>query len=52
MPGLKKVQSLTVQVHKEVSRLISNLHPALLDTLGLVPAVRQYAETRLQPTGN
>jgi signal transduction histidine kinase len=47
--GMKKVQSLTVQVHKEVSRLISNLHPALLDTLGLVPAVRQYAETRLQP---
>ncbi len=47
--GLKKVQALTVQVHNEVSRLISNLHPALLDTLGLVPAVRQYAETRLQP---
>jgi signal transduction histidine kinase len=47
--GLKKVQSLTVQVHQEVSRLISNLHPALLDTLGLVPAVRQYAESRLQP---
>ncbi len=47
--GLKKVQALTVQVHKEVSRLISNLRPALLDTLGLVPAVRQYAETILQP---
>ena len=47
--GLKKVQALTVQVHNEVSRLISNLHPALLDTLGMVPAVRQYAETRLQP---
>ena len=47
--GLKKVQALTVQVHNEVSRLISNLHPALLDTLGLVPAVRQYAETRLKP---
>jgi len=47
--GLKKVQALTVQVHKEVSRLISDLRPALLDTLGLVPAVRQHAETRLQP---
>ena len=47
--GLKKVQSLTVQVHREVSRIISDLHPALLDTLGLVPAVRQCAETRLQP---
>lgn len=47
--GLKKVQSLTVQVHNEISRLISNLHPALLDTLGLVAAVRQHAENRLQP---
>ena len=47
--GLKKVQSLTVQVHSEVSRLIADLRPALLDTLGLVPAVRQHAETRLQP---
>ena len=47
--GLKKVQALTVQVHNEVSRLISNLHPALLDTLGLVPAVRQHTEARLQP---
>jgi signal transduction histidine kinase len=47
--GLKKVQSLTVQVHNEVSRVISNLHPALLDTLGLVAAIRQHAENRLQP---
>ena len=47
--GLKKVQSLTVQVHKEVSRVISNLHPAVLDTLGLVAAARQYAKDRLQP---
>lgn len=47
--GLKKVQALTVQVHNEVSRLISNLRPALLDTLGLMPAVRQYAETSLHP---
>jgi signal transduction histidine kinase len=46
--GLKKVQSLTVQVHKEVSRVISNLHPAVLDTLGLVAAVRQHAKSRLQ----
>ena len=49
--GLKKVQSLTVQVHSEVSRLIADLRPALLDTLGLVPAVRQHAEARLQPLG-
>jgi len=48
---LKKVQSLTVQVHIEVSRLIADLRPTLLDTLGLVPAVRQHAENRLQPLG-
>jgi signal transduction histidine kinase len=47
--GLKKVQSLTVQVHKEVSRVISNLHPTVLDTLGLVAAVRQHAKNTLQP---
>ena len=47
--GLKKVQSLTVQVHKEVSRVISNLHPTVLDTLGLAAAVRQHAKNSLQP---
>jgi signal transduction histidine kinase len=46
---LKKVQSLTVQVHKEVSRVISNLHPTVLDTLGLVAAARQHAKNTLQP---
>lgn len=45
---LKKVHSLTVQVHTEISRLIANLHPPLLDTLGLVPAIRQHAESSLR----
>lgn len=49
--GLKKVHSLTVQVHTEVSRLIADLHPSLLDTLGLVPAVRRHAESSLRPLG-
>jgi signal transduction histidine kinase len=48
---LKKVQSLAVHVHKEVSRVITNLHPALLDTLGLVPAIRRHAESSLRPLG-
>ena len=48
---LKKVQTLVVQVHSEISRLIANLRPALLDTLGLIPAIRRYAETRLNPLG-
>jgi signal transduction histidine kinase len=47
--GLKKVQSLTVQVHKEVSRVIANLHPTVLETLGLVAAVRQHVKNSLQP---
>ncbi len=49
--GLKKVQSLAVQVHSEINRLIADLRPALLDTLGLVPAIRQYAEASLHPLG-
>ena len=49
--GLRRVQSLTVEVHKEISRLIGDLRPALLDTLGLVPAVRQHADARLQVVG-
>jgi len=49
--GLKKVQSMAIQVHGEISRLIADLRPALLDTLGLVPAIRQYAESSLRPLG-
>lgn len=48
---LKKVQSLAVQIHKEIRRLIADLRPALLDTLGLVPAIRQHAESSLRPLG-
>ena len=48
---LKKVQTLVVQVHSEISRLIANLRPALLDTLGLIPAIRRYAENSLNPLG-
>jgi signal transduction histidine kinase len=48
---LKKVQSLAVHVHTEVSRLITNLHPGLLDTLGLVPAIHRHAESSLRPLG-
>jgi signal transduction histidine kinase len=46
---LKKVQSLAVQVHTEIRRLMVDLRPSLLDTLGLVPAIRQFADTRLRP---
>jgi len=49
--ALKKIQSLAVQVHSEIRRLMADLRPSLLDTLGLVPAIRQYAETNLHPLG-
>ena len=49
LSGLKKVQSMMVQVNTETNRLIADLRPALLDTLGLISAVRQYAENRLYP---
>jgi len=46
-----KAHSLAVQTGSEVSRLIADLRPTLLDTLGLVPAIRQYAGTSLTPLG-
>ncbi len=42
MDILNKSHNLTVQVHSEVSRIIADLRPTQLDTLGLVAAVRQY----------
>lgn len=47
--GLKKVQSVIVQVHIEISRIIADLRPTLLDTLGLIPAIRQHAKALLSP---
>jgi len=48
---LKRAHSLAVQAGTEVSRLITDLRPTLLDTLGLIPAIRQYAEANLHPLG-
>jgi signal transduction histidine kinase len=48
---LKKTHSLAIQISNEVSRLIADLRPTLLDTLGLVPAIRQYAESNLSSLG-
>jgi signal transduction histidine kinase len=48
---LRKAHSLAIQIGTEVGRLIRELRPALLDTLGLVPAIRQYAEGNLGPLG-
>jgi signal transduction histidine kinase len=48
---LKKVHSLAVQIGNEVGRLIADLRPTLLDTVGLIPAICHYAETNLTPAG-
>lgn len=48
---LKKAHALAVEVGNEVHRLVVNLRPTLLDSLGLVPALRQHAELVLAPLG-
>ena len=49
--GLKKVHPLAVEITTKVGRIIADLRPTLLDTLGLIPAIRHYAETNLIPAG-
>lgn len=48
---LKKAHRLAVEVGNEIHRLIVNLRPTLLDSLGLIPALRQHAESVLAPLG-
>jgi signal transduction histidine kinase len=48
---LKKAHSLAVETSLEVSKLINDLRPTLLDSLGLAPAIQRYIETWLQPKG-
>lgn len=43
--------SLCQQAEEEVDKLIFDLRPALLDDLGLLEAVKYYAETRLRAAG-
>jgi signal transduction histidine kinase len=48
---LKKAHELSIHVGDEIHRLIVNLRPTLLDSLGLIPALRQHAESTLVPMG-
>jgi signal transduction histidine kinase len=48
---LKKTQNIAVQASAEVVRLIKELRPTLLDTLGLPAAIRNLAETNLASRG-
>jgi signal transduction histidine kinase len=48
---LKKAHALTVETSLEITRLINDLRPTLLDSLGLAPAIQRYVETWLEPVG-
>jgi signal transduction histidine kinase len=48
---LKRTHQIAVQAHTEVSRLIRELRPTLLDTLGLPAAIRNLAESNLASKG-
>lgn len=48
---LKEAHNITIQLGSDVSRIMKGLRPTVLDSLGLLPAIRQYAENRLQPLG-
>jgi signal transduction histidine kinase len=42
---------MTAGIISEIRRLMTDLRPSLLDDLGLIPAVRSFAEGQLGPAG-
>lgn len=48
-PALARSKTLTENALKELRIIIHDLRPSILDDLGLVPAVRRFAEERLEP---
>jgi signal transduction histidine kinase len=48
---LEKAHNITLQLSSEISKIMKSLRPIALDSLGLGPAIRQFAESRLQPAG-
>ena len=42
-----EIETLASSIVEEIRRLMKDLRPALLDELGLIPAIRSYAETQL-----
>jgi signal transduction histidine kinase len=45
------MKELTMHTMEEIYKLIFDLRPTMLDHLGLVPALRSFAQTRLEPAG-
>lgn len=50
-PRLDEVKALAVRTLEDVHRLILDLRPSVLDDLGLVSAIRWYAERHLESRG-
>jgi signal transduction histidine kinase len=50
-PLLEQMHALTETALDEIHRVIRELRPTMLDHLGLIPALRWYAETRLGGPG-
>ena len=48
---LEKAYNITLQLNSEISKIMKSLRPTALDSLGLGPAVHQYAENRLHAVG-
>lgn len=48
---LERAHNITLQLSSEISKIMKSLRPTALDSLGLGPAIRQFAESRLQPAG-
>jgi len=48
---LRKIQSLAVHTQNEISRLMKELRPTLLDELGLPAAISRYAKNSLESLG-
>lgn len=48
---LERMRDLVTTALQEIQRIILDLRPTMLDHLGLVPALRWYAEARLESSG-
>jgi signal transduction histidine kinase len=51
VPRLEEAKALAVRTIEEVHRMILDLRPSVLDDLGLLSAIRWYAERHLAPRG-
>ena len=51
LADVRRLRSLTDRSIQEVHRITRGLHPVVLDELGLVAAVRRFAEDSLVPAG-